>query len=244
MRVSSAEGRSALCQAGETGGVLMCWPTTATAVARHHLVEHGAQRIEIGLWSYGTGHSLLRRHVGDCSDNHAGFGEAGEIDTDRQPEITYLGGTVRAQPDVARFQVAVNDSLRVREYEPVCNSFSNADRLIERQAMIGGLPDQIFHIAAREQRQDHERLPLIFAEVVNSDDVGVIAEASHGLGFAPDARAGVFIQLFDFDPGKGDVAVEHGIVNVVDSLLAPLTEQLPDLVAACSEGNRLRGRLG
>ncbi len=107
--------------------------------------------------------------------------------------------------------------------------------------MIGHLRNQIFYVTAWEQRQNHVRHAFVLAKIMYSYDIRVIAETSHGLGFTFDARPGVFIQLFRFDLGKGDVAVKHGVVDEVNPFPAPLAEELSDLIAAGGEGDGLRG---
>jgi len=69
------------------------------------------------------------------------------------------------------------------------------------------------------------------------------AEAAHGLGLAGDALAGRVVEAFGLDQGEGHIAVELGVVGQVDALLATLTEEALDFVAAVGEGGGLSGWL-
>ena len=101
--------------------------------------------------------------------------------------------------------------------------------------MVGRILNEIIDIAAGEQRKDHLRISLVFAEVVDGNDVRMIAETSHGLGFALDARSGVFIELFRLYLGKSNVTVKDSVMGKVDPLFAALAKELLDLIAASCE---------
>src|SRR3990172_5800726 len=70
--------------------------------------------------------------------------------------------------------------------------------LRSRQTVVGRLLDQVSDIAARQERQDHVGLSRrgwkasatvfrrLLADVEDGDDVRVVAEAAHRLGFARD----------------------------------------------------------
>ena len=99
---------------------------------------------------------------------------------------------------------------------------------------------QALDITAAHQLGDDEWLALVLAEVEHGDDVRVGAEATHRLGLAGDALSADLVEAFGLDQREGHVAIEQLIVGQVDALLAALTEQLADLVAAAREG-RWRG---
>jgi len=50
--------------------------------AGDQLVQHRPQRVEVGRWRDVAAGGLLRRHVGDGPDHHAGLGETGAVDGD------------------------------------------------------------------------------------------------------------------------------------------------------------------
>ncbi len=70
----------------------------------------------------------------------------------------------------------------------------------------------------------------------DSDDVGMRAEAAHGLRLPLDAGTAGVVQALGLDQGEGDVAVQLGVVGQVDLLLAALAEEAGDFVAAVGEG--------
>jgi len=74
-----------------------------------------------------------------------------------------------------------------------------------------------------------------FAEVEDGDDVGVGAEAAHGLGLAGDAVASGVVQAVGLNQGEGDVAVEEGVVGEEDAFFAALAEEALDGVTAVGE---------
>jgi hypothetical protein len=80
------------------------------------------------------------------------------------------------------------------------------------------------------------------ADVIDGDDVGVVAEPAHGAGFPCDAHTGGFVYLFRLYQGEGDVPVQCGVVGEVDPLLAALAEEPLDMVSAVGEGRWLGGR--
>src|SRR5438045_5412700 len=88
------------------------------------------------------------------------------------------------------------------------------------------------------------RLPGFLAYVVDGDDVGVVAEAAHGLRLARDAGAGGGVEAFGLDQGEGDVAVEEAVVGEVNPLLAAFAEEAADFVAAVGEGGGVWRRIG
>jgi hypothetical protein len=64
----------------------------------------------------------------------------------------------------------------------------------------------------------------------------MFAQPSHGLGFKLDACQCGLIQLLGLDQGEGYVPVQDGIVGQIDFLLAALSQELLDLIAAARKG--------
>ena len=58
---------------------------------RHHLVEHGAQGVQVGAGRDLPAHGLLRRHVGYGAHHHALLGEPGPVRGDGEAEVADLG---------------------------------------------------------------------------------------------------------------------------------------------------------
>jgi hypothetical protein len=100
--------------------------------------------------------------------------------------------------------------------------------------------EEVFQGAAGHVLRDDERLTSfrgrIVADVVNSDDVRVIAETAHSLSLSADACESGLVEALRLDECEGDVAVKLFVVGEVDSLACALAEKALDLVAAISEG--------
>ena len=77
---------------------------------------------------------------------------------------------------------------------------------------------------------------ILFADVEDGDDVGVVTEAGHGLGFAAYALQAQEVEAVGLDHGEGDVAVEAGVVGQVDALAPALAQERAHFVAAGGEG--------
>jgi hypothetical protein len=56
--------------------------------------------------------------------------QARKVDGYGQAEVADLGYAILAQPDVARFQVAMDDSFRMSEREAAANAFGDSYSLI------------------------------------------------------------------------------------------------------------------
>ena len=90
-------------------------------LAGKHLVEHDAEREEIGPCIDGVSAELFRRHVGRSPDNAASLGEATFPRRGftvvfrvlqnrlRNAEVHDLDVAIPAQHDVSRLQIPVND---------------------------------------------------------------------------------------------------------------------------------------
>ncbi len=77
------------------------------------------------------------------------------------------------------------------------------------------------------------------SQVEHGDDVGVGAEAAHGLGFASDPCARDFVQPLSLDKSEGYLSVKKGVLGQVDFFPAALAQEALDLVAAIGEGGGL-----
>ncbi len=100
------------------------------AVSGRHLVEHDAEREDIGA-GVGREHAqLLGRHVGEGADGEAFLGQGGlRVEAHRlgrvvlaelgESEVEHLHPAVAVDHDVAGFEIAVLDPLGVRGGEGV-----------------------------------------------------------------------------------------------------------------------------
>ncbi len=72
---------------------------------------------------------------------------------------------------------------------------------------------------------------------MDGDEVGV-CEAGHGLGFAEDALAALFVEAVGADGAEGDFAVEAGVMGEEDALASALAEEAADGVSARRQRRR------
>jgi len=70
--------------------------------ARHHLVEHAPQGVEVGPGCHLPAGGLLGGHVGHRAYHHALLGQAGTVQGQGQAKVADLGHAIGSQPDVAR----------------------------------------------------------------------------------------------------------------------------------------------
>ena len=134
------------------------------------LVEHRAERVEVGLRRGLAAERLLRRHVGDGADHHPVLREARAVERDREPEVADLGDAVRGQPDVARLEVAVHDALRVREGEAARRRPSRS-RACAPAAARPPPSRSALDIAAAHELGDDVGCAALLADVEDGDDV-------------------------------------------------------------------------
>jgi hypothetical protein len=127
---------------------------------------------------------------GQCADHHSFGGQPGAVDGHRQAEVANLGYTIAGEPDVARFQVSVDYATTVRELQATAGLFSDFDRLFQRQAVVGGVLNDSFHVTATHQLGNHVGLALMLPQVKHRNDVRVGAKSAHGLGLTRDAGTG------------------------------------------------------
>src|SRR5438132_7715786 len=119
----------------------------------------------------------------------------------------------------------MDDAMSVGMLQPSTNLLGDPNRLLQRKTVVVGSLDQAFDIAPAHQLAHKVGLSVLFAQVIHGDDVRVIPEAPHCLGFAVQAGATFAIQALGFDKCEGDIAVELGVMAEVDALLPTLAEE-------------------
>jgi hypothetical protein len=98
-----------------------------------HLVEHHAQRVEVGLGRRCLAGDHLGRHVGGCPADGVCVGERrlvvverlGEAEVDDLEQVAV--GRLLGEDDVRRLEVAVDDALAVRGVERIADLGGDAD---------------------------------------------------------------------------------------------------------------------
>ena len=192
-------------------------------VVREQLVEDRAQgehvRARVGLLAaHLLGGHVVRRAHHRARPRHVGGAEAGEA------EVEDLDLAVGLEVHVAGLEVAVDDSLRVREAEAVAQLLHDGDLVAE-----GALPrpDDVLEVLPLEELHGHVGEAVLFAEVEDGDDVRVV-ELGRRLGFPQEAAAEVGIGgEGGGDRLDGDEPVEERVLGLVDLAHRPLAD-LPD----------------
>ena len=209
---------------------------------RHHLVEHRAQGVEVGLRRHLAAHGLLGRHVRHRAHHHPLAGQPRAVERQRQPEVADLGHALAGQPDVARLQVAVDDAFGVGELQPHADLAADLQAALDGHAVVLGLLDQVLHVAAAHELGDHVGLAVLSPRSKTVTMWGWEPSRPMACASRRMRTRAVSSRPFGLDQGEGHVAVEQGVVGQVDLLLAALAQELLHLVAAADEGGgRLRG---
>jgi hypothetical protein len=86
-------------------------------LAGEHLVEEGAERVEVALRAGRLAQRLFRWQVSDRADQGPAADSGARLGC-RQAEVAESGVAVVVDPDVRGLQVAVDDPARVRVLEP------------------------------------------------------------------------------------------------------------------------------
>ena len=103
----------------------------------------------------------------------------------RDAEIEDLGHPVVQDEDVARLDVAMDDALLVGVREAVADL--HHQRQLALEGHVPALGDDLLQLLAFQVLHDDEQAPLVLAQVVDRDDVGM-AELRAGLGLAEEPR--------------------------------------------------------
>ncbi len=184
--------------------------------ARHHLVEHDAEREEIRAVIDGKPERLFGAHIAGRADHLAdlrahqlaGIGVADP----RDAEIEQLGGQpVVGEQDVRGLDVAVHDAARMRIGERV--GHLHAER---QDALIGHAALRLEHLVERPAGdQLHRDIgdAIGLADVVDRRDIGMAERAGRGRlaqEAAPDFGIAAIFRLERLDR---DDPVDPGVVR-------------------------------
>ena len=155
-------------------------------LAGEHLVEQGAERVEVAAGAGGLAERLLGRQVGHRADEGAAA-HSGPGLRRGQAEIAEPGAPVVVDPDVRRLQVAVDDAARVGVLERAGDVRRDLDRPLDLE-VTAGRGEQALDVAARHVAADDERIAVVLAGVEDGDHVRVVAELAHRIGLAARPR--------------------------------------------------------
>jgi hypothetical protein len=144
-----------------------------------HLVEDAAERPDVDSSVHHLTRRLLGRHVGRGAQNDTHLGVrrgngrrfccvCGPADPSLgETEVQHLDDTVRANLDVARLEVAMDDAALVGVIERINDLSRDGRRLVERQRPLSDLFSQ-----RRPFHELHDE--VVITNVVQRADVGMI----------------------------------------------------------------------
>ena len=179
--------------------------------AGRQLVEHDAEREQVGAMIDAASERLLRRHVRDGADHHAGDGHLllgdqlvalfrrQEL---RQAEVEHLDEAAVGANQVGALDVAMDDAAAVRLVERVGDLHADVDHFADRQRP---LRDPLREQLALDVLHDDEVGAGVLADVVGDGDVRR-AQQRRGAGLVQQPRAAVRIGL----ERRGQELQRHG----------------------------------
>ena len=199
--------------------------------AGEELVEEGTERVQIGAGLDLLAQGLLGGHVRHRAHHHPLLGEAGAAGGDGgrgQAEVTETGRASLGEPDVGRLDIAVHDASFVGVFQRLGDLVGDAHGLGHRKPMVLGAFEQVVDRSAGHVLA-HDVGPAVFvADVEHGDDVGVVAEAAHGLSFPAYPLEAGGVEILGLHGGQGHLPVEGVVVCEVDALTPPFTEKSLD----------------
>jgi hypothetical protein len=217
-----------------------------------HLVEHRAEREDVGAMIQFTSARLLRRKIRDGADHQprrglrAAGGEssrgnsrlrAGREDPPHEAEVQDLQPAVGGQEDVVGRQVAMDDAALVgcgqalRHGNPVLDRSCGIQRAVNQTCTQRHAVEQLHHGVGRV---------ALVAELEDRDDVRM-RERRDGQGFTLEARERLRVgrcgrrQHLD-----GDIAMEPEVARPIDFAHAPRPQGANDL--ECPQAGSCRQR--
>jgi len=102
----------------------------------------------------------------------------------------------------------VDDSLVVGKLQTPADGLRNVNGLIKGQTVFWRFLNQALDITAGHDRDNDVGLSFVLTDIVDSNNVGMVAEPPHGPSFAVDTGPGSIIQFLGLDEGKGHITVK------------------------------------
>ncbi len=195
-----------------------------------HLVEHDAERVDVGLLVDVHALRLLGRDVVGRAEHRAGLGHpALDVERAGDAEVGDLRLAVAVQQDVLRLDVAMDETVAVREREPARDLDRQLERRRDRQWVR--LLDQPLEVVAADELEHDELLPTVLAPVDDRDDVRV-REDGRRASLAPEPFDVLrLLQMALVEDLERDRTVEQPVVRPVDARHAAGADELLELVA-------------
>ena len=207
--------------------------------AGDQLVEHHAQRVEIGAAVDLAPQRLLGGEVGGGADDRALGGDA-RVSGDRDPEVGELGdraiGTARQQ-DVLGLEVAMHHVVGVGVLQRLAQLAADRRDLGQRQRAGAA------QAGARDQLHDDERRARLLTGVVDAHDVRMV-ERRGGARLVLEARPRLVVEAGERQHLDRHLAIELGVARAVDHAHRAATQHRLDLIAVLERRARRQRRAG
>ncbi len=161
------------------------------------------------------------------SEAPGGLRCAGEAATFAEPEVQDLGLAPLGNKQVRRLKVAVNDTRGVRYVERVRHLGGEIEQLLDRERLA---LDAVFERRPFQVLHDNEVEPLLFADIVDGADVGMVQRGC-GTRLPLKALIGLWVirQLFRKEL-QGDAPAQAKVLGFIDNAHATAAQLLRDAV--------------
>src|SRR2546423_5701946 len=166
--------------------------TTEWLSSREHLIEHYAERPQVGTSIYVPAPDLLRRHIGHGSEANTGF-TATLIARFGQSKVEDPHSAVRQQHDVARLQVAVHDSGGVCGLQSLGDLSRDLQSLAQGNGTVTSQPrSERFPVVKRHRQEE----PALFTrpDLVDRTKIWMV-ERGGSASFAEEPRFGGGVEV-------------------------------------------------
>ncbi len=204
-------------------------------VAGQHLVEHHAQREEVGPVVHLLALDLLRRHVVGRAEELTLLGEVRAVEPG-DAEVRDLHPVVRGDEDVRRLDVAVDDPVRMRVVQRVPHLGDGVDHELHRQRLV--VLEQELQVRPAHVLHGDEGDPVLarLHHVVDGDDVGMGQDAG-ALRLAHEAEPELLHLLVldgvaDAERLERDQTADQRVAGEVDHPHGALADLIDNFVAA------------
>ncbi len=168
-----------------------------------HLVQHHAERPDVGAFVQFQAVARLGAEVGVRPDHRAGLGQAGAVAQVRHAEIGQARGAIFGQQHVIRLDVAVNDVQSVGAGQGIGQVQRDIQHRFERQPAL--IVEQIAQGTAADKFHNQVMFGGIFKSVQQRDNIGMV-QLAQGFSLAPEtihqiwiAFDDILVQQFDRD---------------------------------------------
>ena len=202
-------------------------------LAGQQLVEHGAERVDVGRGAHVLAERLLGSQVCRGAEHGARQGQARGLDSPCDPEVRDLEHAVAPEQEVLRLHVPMDEARVVGVLE-------RRGRLAPEPGRLVGLEpaaprEQVGDRLAVDELHHDVRPALVLARVEDPDDVRVRQPRREpGLAQEPGAELRVAPEVLG-EQLDGDRPVQLLVVGAEDGGHAAVTERPPEPVPARDE---------